>query len=153
MDGYRFILGCGLLALVLAAAGCVSEDVVYVDEQGRELAVDAAGQPILPGGIGTGRAPALVSEPTEWPDAPPADLAPAAPTQRVATQTAPSKPAATSAPTGDASEPPAPDPTWNLPDTRGIPPSAPARAPTPAPTPKPAKKLDSSSGLDLPPAG
>lgn len=174
MRPWMRIAVCAVLSLV--AAGCVSDEVVYVDEQGNELAVDENGQPLAP--------PADLGGVTE---APPALAEPSAPRQGPVPMFGPTDapspivPPASSAQPKPVAVPEAaagtqPDPNWDLP------PAGAARSPLDGPPvkpkpgevqlrvpPKPSpkileraaakkakakkKKLDSSAGLDLPPAG
>ncbi|MDJ0522507.1 MAG: hypothetical protein QNJ90_10610 [Planctomycetota bacterium] len=165
MDKRCWMLTAGCAALLLVAAGCVSDDVVYVDEQGNELSVDESGQPLPPVEqdtvvLDTPTAPAAELDAPQPIEPPPVVIAPAQPK--------PTRPAATQP------SAPKPTPTWDGPPAGaapspldGPPPAAPkrgatslppAKAPTPAvpkmgPVKKPKKKIDSSAGLDLPPAG
>ncbi len=164
MDTHRWMVFAGCLTLLALVAGCVSEEVVYVDERGNELAVDDEGQPLAPpagtyeGPTGAPlMAPPTESIATEQPAAPPA--------ARVV------RPAPAPSHTDAGSGMPKPDPNWDLPPAgraKGSPlestPSDPIwksprdlpakQAPAPkTPAKPPAKKVESSSGLDLPPAG
>ncbi len=156
MPNRRWLLALLLPTLLLATAGCMADQVVYVDEQGNELAVDGEGRPIFvePSSRDMSPAPrALAAQPA-------ADAMPPAAPRAASLRPAPvassaSLPAATglydSRDRGTSSvrpKPPVMDPSW------GRAPAASVREPAPSPAPALApKKVDSSAVLDLPPAG
>ena len=175
MDAPRPLLLVGLILMLVICAGCVSDDVVYVDESGREIAVDQGGKPVSqPGTAGVMREGAF----EEAPYAPPAAYEPAVPERSNPIQptvpppfaVAPAGPSAPSRagtpatnedlpPAGPGATPLSTPPTAAAARKAASAPQAPAApkvVPEPAPAPEekvPAKKIDSSSGLDLPPAG
>lgn len=130
------------LAVALCAfsfAACMGDDVVYVDSQGNEIAVDEQGQPILPQ-ASPARAPSVVTSVRSRP-----------------VVTTEYEGAARERPGAPRPVPNDPDlpPTGALPDPTELPGAPPpAQSPSVAPAPKPgAKKVESSAGLDRPPAG
>ncbi|MDJ0976187.1 MAG: hypothetical protein QNJ98_17130 [Planctomycetota bacterium] len=136
-------LGCATL-LVLLLAGCATQEVEYVDERGNVLAVDEDGRPILPTEPSVTAAP-VVAQPT--PKAPRPVESPAKARRPAA------RPAAAPAKADGLGAPPAgalpaspvagPTPVSTTPRT------APARAQPVAPQ----RPVDTSAGLDSPPAG
>lgn len=156
MDMRRWVLIVGVAGLLLASTGCMADQIVYVDEQGNELAVDDAGQPILPGGApGAGpfseteEPPVLAVDDVTNGPAPVAAPAPVRAPRPVAVSKPLAKRTVANRPTSDL---PSIDPSWDLPPAGGSD-RQPSSAKSYTRTAPAAKKVSSSAGLDLPPAG
>jgi len=180
MDHRRWMLTFAVVTLLCVTCGCMADQVVYVDGQGNELAVDGEGQPILPQAAPDAQEQAPILATAPEPAASPA-LAPTAvvmpaqrplptaalmPTRQPTRSLRPTRaPDYDLPPAGAAPRSPAAMP--DLPPARAIParaisgrttsgrkasgrtisgPVRPRKVPA-------APKVDSSAGLDLPPAG
>jgi len=152
----RHLPFAGVLLTLLVCAGCVAnDDVVYVDEQGHELAVDASGRPILPsatpGVVEEAPFAGTVAEPAQPAAPPPFELTPPRRRAAGAPRTGAAAAAGEDVPPAGPVATPIETPPAVGPTRAATAASAPVQ-PTPAKK-APAKKIDSSSALDLPPAG